>query len=262
MKIKKYFKTFSISIRNALFYSKNLFGGIIMYTLFIYVFFRLWGVIYQTDTIAGYTYNQMIWYVCMTEIIVLSIGTFVLYDISEEIKSGAIAYQLGRPYNYIIYVFSNTMGASFIKLLLYAVIGGILGTILVGPPPISNFVMIPWFLGSLILSLMLRFFMLMTIALTAFFVEENRPFFFIYSKLVLMLGTFVPIEFFPVWMQSILKYLPFSYITWAPAKIFVDFSLDHAVNTIIMQIIWAVLSITLCMGVYQKGVKSVHVHGG
>lgn len=262
MKIKKYFTTFSISIRNALFYGKNLLGGVIMYTLFIYVFFRLWGAIYQGNTIAGYTYEQMIWYVCLTEIIVLTVSTFSLYHISEEIKTGAIAYQLGRPYNYIFYVFSNAMGESFIRLLIYSAAGSALGVILVGAPPINDYTMIPFFVVSLILALVLRFFMLMTIALSAFFVEENRPFFFIYSKMTLMLGTFIPIEFFPQWMQTALKYLPFAYITWGPAKMFVDFNINHALSTILLQIIWVIISIALCMGVYQKGVKNVHVHGG
>ena len=115
MKIRKYLTIFNISLRNALYYSKNLFGGAIMYTLFIYVFFRLWGVIYSGDTIAGYTYKQMIWYVCITEMTGLTIGTTTLYKISQDIKNGDIAYQLGRPYNYLLYVFSNTMGASFVS---------------------------------------------------------------------------------------------------------------------------------------------------
>jgi len=77
-----------------------------------------------------------------------------------------------------------------------------------------------------------------------------------------MLGTLVPLEFFPRWMQTILRYMPFSYITWAPAKIFVDFSIQHTLTTIITQLIWSAIAIMLCFSIYRKGVKSVHVHGG
>jgi len=68
--------------------------------------------------------------------------------------------------------------------------------------------MLPWFLLSTLLSMALQFFIMITIGLVAFYVEENRPFFFIYSKLILLLGTFVPIEFYPDWVQKALQYLP------------------------------------------------------
>ncbi|MBN2878004.1 MAG: hypothetical protein JXN65_00030 [Clostridia bacterium] len=262
MKIRKYLTIFNISLRNAVYYNKNLFGGVIMYTLFIYVFFRLWGVIYSSNTIANYTYSQMIWYVCITEMTSLTIGTTTLYKISQDIKNGDIAYQLGRPYNYLMYVFSNTMGASFVKFCLYILTGGILGTVLVGIPNIESAVMVPYFVLSFVLSIIMQFSMLMTIALSAFFVEESRPFFFIYSKFILMLGTFVPIEFFPSWLQKPLKYLPFSLVTWGPAKIFVAFNISQATNTIMMQTTWAVVLAAICYFVFKKGVRNVHVHGG
>ena len=192
----------------------------------------------------------------------MTLGVNMMYEISEEIKNGAIAYQLGRPYNYVLYSFSNIMGTAFLRLVLYSLIGYILGVVLVGAPPIDNLLVLPFFVISVALALIIQFFILMSIGLTAFFVEENRPFFFIYQKLILMLGTFIPLEFFPQWMQMLLKYLPFSFITWGPAKIVVDFSIQHALTTIIPQLIWSVIAITICFSVYRKGVRSVHVHGG
>ncbi|MEX1375863.1 MAG: ABC-2 family transporter protein [Eubacteriales bacterium] len=262
MKIKKYFTIFKISLRNALYYGKNFFGGVLMYILFIYVFFRLWGAIYTGDLIAGYTYKQIIWYVCITEIIAMAISTNKIYEMSEEIKNGAIAYQLGRPYNYILYLFSNVMGVSFLSIAIYFVIGFSFGTILVGLPPVYSIEAIVFFAASLLLGLVIQFFLMMSIGLTAFFVEENRPFFFIYQKFILLLGTFIPIEFFPAWMQTVLKYMPFAYITWGPAKIFVDFSFHHAISTLSIQLLWAAISITICFAIFKKGVKAVHVHGG
>ena len=262
MKIKKYFTIFDISLRNALFYGKNLFGGILMYTIFIYVFFRLWGAIYTGNTIAGYTYNQMIWYVCITEIIAMAISTNKIYEMSQDIKGGAIAYQLGRPYNYIFYLFSNVMGSSILRLAAHSIIGFALGILLVGLPPIYNAAAIIFFIISLFLGLVIQFFLLTAIGLSAFFVEENRPFFFLYQKFILMLGTFIPIEFFPQWMQSIVKYMPFAYVTWGPAKIFVDYSFIQAAETIAIQMIWSALAILICFAIYRKGVRAVHVHGG
>lgn len=262
MKLKKYITTYRISMRNALYYRKNIAGGVIMYSLYIYVFFLLWKVIYKGDTIAGYTFSQMIWYICITEVIKMSMGVGTFHQMGQEIKNGSIAYQLGRPYHYILYQFSNNMGKTAVNLVMFSMIAVVVGFILVGAPQIATAVMIPFFIISVILSLALQFFVMMSIGLTAFYVEENRPFFFIYSKLVLMLGTFIPIEFFPEWMQSILKFLPFSLVTWAPAKMFVAFSMEHALFVIPAQAIWVLIFIGISMTIYNKGVKQIHVNGG
>ena len=262
MKTKKYITTFRISLKNTLFYKKNLVGGIIMNALFIYVFFLLWKVIYQGDRIAGYTFRQMIWYVCITELMAMSMGGGAFFSIGQDVKSGAIAYQLGRPYQYIWYQFSTIMGGALFRLALFSIFIAAWGTLLVGAPAGVPLVAVPLFLAALILSFILKFFMMIVIGLTAFFVEENRPFFFIYSKLILILGTFLPIEFFPGWMRSVLRYMPFSLVSWGPAKMFVDFSWEHAAFAIPALAVWAGVFIAIAFAVYSKGVRKVHVHGG
>ena len=262
MSVKKYFTTYSISVRNGLYYTGNVFGGSVFYVIVIYIFFSLWSVIYKDSAIAGYTFTQMIWYICMAEVIIMSTGGGWRSQISDDIKSGAIAYQLGRPYNYIWYQFANFMGSASIKMVIFTTIALVLGIILVGLPPVSSIVMLPFFIISVLLSIGLQFFILMSLALSAFFVEENRPFFFIYNKLILILGTFVPIEFFPQWMQSILRYMPFSLVAWAPSKMLVSFSMSHAMFAIPMQLGWLIIFIGIAMSVYKRGVKQIHVNGG
>jgi ABC-2 type transport system permease protein len=262
MKAKKYLTTFRISLRNALYYKKSVLGSIIMYSLFVYVFFLLWSAVYSGRELSGYSFRQMIWYFCTTEFIAMSMGGGIFYQMGQDIKNGAIAYQLGRPYSYIWYQFANTMGTVAVRLVMFAVLAGVLGTLLVGAPSFVTLVSAAFFLLSVVLALIVQFFALVSIGLTAFFVEENRPFFFIYSKLVLVLGTFLPIEFFPQWMQNILRYMPFSLITWGPAKMFVDFSYSHALHTLTALTFWAAAMMVCAFGVFQRGVKKIHVHGG
>ncbi len=262
MKIKKYLTTFRISIRNAFYYKKNILGGIIMYSLFVYTFFLLWSAVYKNTEIAGYSFKQMIWYFCTTEIIAMSTGGGIFYQMGQDIKSGSVAYQLGRPYSYLWYQFANNMGTVISRLIMFISIAVILGTILVGVPSFVTPISFLFFILSMALALIVQFFTMVSIGLTAFFTEENRPFFFIYSKLVLILGTFLPIEFFPDWMENILRFMPFSLITWGPAKMFVDFSYEHAAFTFSALSVWAVVLILVSFGIFKKGVSKIHVHGG
>ena len=52
-------------------YAANIVMGFASYFVFIFIFIMLWNYIYQMpgEVIAGYTKEQMIWYVMMTEMI-------------------------------------------------------------------------------------------------------------------------------------------------------------------------------------------------
>ena len=62
------------------------------------------------------------------------------------------------------------------------------------------------------------------IGLFSFVIEDANPFWWVYSKLILVLGTIFPIEYFPMFLQGILKFSPIYVVSYGPAKLFVDFS--------------------------------------
>jgi ABC-2 type transport system permease protein len=260
--IKKYLTVLRISLQNAFVYRSNAIGGLVFYSLFIFVFFNLWRAIYQGGEAAGYSLTQMVWYLCMTELIVFGCKNGIYNEMNEDVKSGSIAYQLMRPYHYVFYQFFNALGSMFFNLIIYGVLAVVLGLIMVGPIPNFRLSLLPWGLCSVILGMVINFFMMMTLGLTAFKLEDNLAFFLIYQKLVFMLGMFIPVEFLPKWLQGIAHWLPFSYVAWAPAKLIVAFSWEFFWQVIPIQIFWAILSLMLALGMYSYGVRSLQAHGG
>jgi len=73
---------------------------------------------------------------------------------------------------------------------------------------------------------------------------------------------FLPVEFLPSWLQPVAKNLPFSYITWAPAKIFVDYSPELFWELIPRQAMWVAVIVTLTLLCYKFAVKRLNVNGG
>ena len=260
--IRKYFIVLRISLQNAFVYRSNAIGGLLFYTLFIFVFFNLWRAIYQGGEVAGYTLAQMVWYLCITELIVFGCKTGVFNQMNEDVKSGSIAYQLNRPYSYILYQFSNALGSMVFNLLLYGALAIVLGLAIVGPIPGFRLSFLPLGLFSAALGMIINFFLMMTLGLTAFRLEENTAFFWIYQKLVFMLGMFIPLEFLPGWLQNIALCLPFSYVAWAPARLIVAFRWDLFWQVVPMQLLWAAVSVILSAGMYRYGVRGIQAHGG
>ena len=86
--------------------------------------------------------------------------------------------------------------------------------------------------------------------------------FWLYSKIILVLGTMFPIEFFPGVLQSIIRYSPIYVTCYGPAKLFVDFSYTSAIEILISQVVYLGISWLLCYTLYQKGVRKLNVTGG
>ena len=263
--MRKYIFIFKTELMNNLQYIFNILSGFIGYFIILYILLNLWQYLYadETQIINGYTMNQMIWYVIVTEILWSSLaGRKLCRKISDDVRSGNIAYNLNKPYNYILYSLSNHLGSVIFKLFIYIILGIIIGFIFMGEFPNLNIFSIIIILISCILALIINTLLINFIAYFSFFIEDANPFYWLYSKFLLVLGTIFPIEYFPTAMQGILKISPIYAVCYGPAKLFVDFSWTSSITILVAQIIYLLISYLLCLLIYKKGVKKLNVNGG
>ena len=88
-------------------YISNILFGFIAYIVTIYIFLCLWKYLYQdpASLIEGYSITQLIWYVLVTECMWYGNRNRTLTEqICNDIKSGSIAYNLNKPYNYLSFI--------------------------------------------------------------------------------------------------------------------------------------------------------------
>jgi ABC-2 type transport system permease protein len=260
---KKYWAIFQITLVNSLAYPGELIGRSLMIIPFMWIYSQLWTVTFKaagTDTINGLTLYSTMWYLMMAETIELS-RPALARTISDNVKDGSIAYLLNKPYDFLLYQFSNSMGETVFRALINAVFGGIVVWWLVGPPP----ALMGWLFASLALfgAWILNFCITCLIGLAAFLVEDVAPFVWIYQKFVFILGGFlIPLDFYPPWLQVIAKALPFAAIIYGPSRLFVSPTIELLTNVLLMQFTWiAVLGLTLLIA-YRRGVAYLTVNGG
>lgn len=260
--MRKYLLTFKLGIVNTLNYRGNLIAGFGVYSIFILTFFYLWSAVYSNGDLGGLTLTQTIWYLCITEIISFGANTRVFNLVSEDVKSGAIAYHLLRPYGYIGYRYASAMGPAVMNTMLFAIMGAILGFITVGGIPGFQLWVLPVGFVMVILGVSLNFLVQMAIGLMSFWVEECSGFNLILSKCIFMFGTFLPIEFLPDWLRVIVEKLPFSYVSWAPARLIVGFEWGLFTEAICMQIIYLAVFAVICAVLMHFGRRAVQTNGG
>jgi ABC-2 type transport system permease protein len=261
--IRKYWAIFQITLINSLAYPGELIGRSLMIVPFMWIFHQLWKVTFAaagTDAINGMTLYSTMWYLMMAETIELS-RPRLANTISDNVKDGSIAYILNKPYDFLLYQFSNSMGETVFRALMNAVFGGIVVWWMVGAPPAP----LGWAFAVLALSgtWIMNFCITCLIGLSAFLVEEVSPFVWIYQKFVFILGGFlIPLDFYPGWLQSIARALPFAYMVYGPSKLFVAPSMELLVNILSLQLLWIVVLGSILVLSYRRGVAYLTVNGG
>ena len=263
--MRKYIFIFKSELMSNLQYIFNLLFGFVGYFIMMFIFLNLWKYIYSdpNELINGYSMNQMIWYISITEILWGIVGgRKFCTKISNDVRGGNISYNINKPYNYIGYCLANHLGLCAVRSVMYFVLGIGLGYLFLGSFPNLNLFSIIAILITCILATIVSTLLIIFIGLFSFIIEDSTPFYWIYSKFILLFGTLFPIEYFPKIVQPILKYSPIYAINYGPAKLFVDFYLNGFILVLIAQIIYIIISFGLCSLVYKKGVKKLNVNGG
>jgi len=263
--MKKYLYIYKTEIMTNLQYAFDILVGFISFIVLIFIFLNVWQYIYSdpSELINGYSMNQMIWYVIITEILWSSLGGRKLCaKICNDVRTGNIAYNLNKPYSYVEYSLFNHLGLATVRFVLVGLLGMIMGLLFLKTFPsltiLEGFAVILSCLFATVINILL----ITAIGLISFFIEDANPFYWLYSKLILVIGTIFPVEFFPQIMQPIIRYSPIYVVSYGPAKLFVDFNLPNFLTIISSQIIYLIISFAICHAIYNKGVKKINVNGG
>ena len=260
---RKYWAIFQITLLNSLAYPGELIARSFLIVPFMWIFFQLWSITFKasdTNSINGMTLYSTMWYLMMAETIELS-RPALARTISDNVKDGSIAYILNKPYNFLLYQFSNSIGETVFRAMINALFGSVIVWWLVGPPPAAT----GWLFAFIALlgTWILNFCITCLIGLSAFLVEDVAPFVWIYQKFIFILGGFlIPLDFYPNWLQVIAKALPFSAMVYGPSKLFVAPSWGLLGEVMLMQIVWIIaLGATLVIA-YRRGIAYLTVNGG
>jgi ABC-2 type transport system permease protein len=252
------------SARQQWVYRAEMAGRAIQMILFMFVFMALWSTAFGISgraELQGYTLAQMVWYLAMTETITLS-SSRIFTEISETVKAGDVAYALARPLSYPFFQVANSLGNSVPRFLLNlltaaAVVG--LGTRQMA----GSWPGLAAFLATAALALLLDAFIAVLIGLLAFWLEEVTPVFWIYQKLLFTVGgLFLPLEMFPQWLERAVRWLPFQFIAYVPARAFVAFESEFVLQALSGQVVYVGLLAALMVLLWRRAQRRLVVHGG
>lgn len=197
-KALKYGAIGRVTLRNHLAYIADFLMRSVFLIVIMYIFIQLWQTTYEgegAETIAGYSFEQLIWYILFAEALTLAFPSLTT-RVEEEVKNGEVGYRLTKPYSYVGYHYAAYVGEVAVRLAVNLAVGFALGCAVFGWPSLGfGWVGFLWMAAG---GITVNFLLNMLLALCAFWVEETRGLEFVYHKLLFTVGgMLMPLELFP-----------------------------------------------------------------
>jgi ABC-2 type transport system permease protein len=253
-----------VSIANNLAYTGEIFFRALFLIALIYILGQLWKTTFtgpHASLLTGFTVTDVIWYLAAAEIVATSLPALTR-QIDQEVRSGELAYLLGRPYSYLLYNYARYLGERLVRLLINGVLAALVALVFAGPPHLTWMGLVVWPI-LVFLAISIEFICYFGIGLLAFWTENTQPFSFIFSRLTLVLGgVLAPLEVFPQPLRSIAEALPFSTILYGPARMLVHFEASRLVGLVIQQLLTLGIAGLLVLGLYTIATRRVSINGG
>lgn len=228
----------------------------------------LWRAIFSNDAeklIRGFRYSEMIAYYLLVMLArAFSSMPGLANGIAGSVADGSIRKYLIQPVDMLDHLFWHRVAH---KLVYYA--------IAIGPfslvfwlcrsyfPGWPDWPVIWCFVASLLMSFAIGFLIEAWIGLIAFWFLEVSSLIFIYMMLSYFLsGHMIPLEYLSEWLPFV-EYLPFRYLAYTPAAIFLGRIPEHRLPVEMMiQFSWIVGLFVLNRITFARGVRRYSSFGG
>ncbi len=198
--------------------------------------------------IVGYSAVALVWYIAASESAVLALPQRLIEDVGIDIDDG-IEAELLRPTPLIVVRLAAEVGGMLPRLGACVAVGVVLARIIGGPAPDPAALAIAF--PSLLLAVTVNLAAQYAFAGAAFWLRDVRSAWFLYQKLVFVLGgMLLPLEVLPRWLELTAKALPFSAMAYAPARL----ASGHLEpELLVIQSGWLAAAIVGTAAVYRAG---------
>jgi ABC-2 type transport system permease protein len=237
------------------------------------IFLFMWGVIWYalykgqgTESVGGVSFQAMLSYVVISQLLqgIHGAGT-PLWEIQERVRTGDIIMELMRPYDFPVRTLFSDFGNIAFHMItavlpLYIVLFIFLDLSM--PATWTQWIL---FIISAAIGYLIRYSIELTFGLFTFWlVETGGVEDIFYFSISLFSGSVIPLWFFPDWLETVAKFLPFQGIFFVPNAIFIGeiHGAEAILKALLVQLLWLVITYTILRLVWRQAMRRIVVQGG
>ncbi|MCE5317957.1 MAG: hypothetical protein LLG04_11455 [Parachlamydia sp.] len=205
--------------------------------------------------------DRLLWYIAFNQWVLFSIPEIYL-EMEDELRSGRLAYLLPRPVSYLGAKFSEGAGLLLLNLSALGLVTFFFNWFWTGSLPCHPLSLCPIFLFGILAGLVALLFQ-MAIGLTSFWIQEVGPCYWIWEKLLYVLGGLIlPLSIYPLWLQKLADWTPFPVLLGKRSFLALDFHSENYLALLMQMTLWAGLGIALLLFLFHKGLRTLTIEGG
>lgn len=269
--LRKYGKICRVSLIERMTYRGDFFLGTMLRFLPMLTTILLWSAIYRgagEQTISGYTYHEMIAYLLMVNISrMFSSMPGLAHGIARDVREGTLKKYLLQPIDLIGYLVAYRVAhkISYIlgAFLPYALLFFLCRSFFAGNVPTDPATWLA-FAASLVMAFLVGFFFEVSVGMVGFwFLEVTSLLFIVMTLNFFISGHMLPLDLLPPFWAGLLKSLPFQYMAYFPAAVFLGKIQGRALAwSLLAELAWVVAFAVLARWLYRRGLKRYSAFGG
>jgi ABC-2 type transport system permease protein len=269
MSYRKYVNILRISLIERLTYRGDFLLGTILRFLPMVTTILLWNAIFKgadTTRLANFSYDEMISYLLLVHISrMFSSMPGLAAGIARDIRDGSLKKYLLQPIDMIAYLLSYRAAhkAAYIttSCIPYALLFWVCKDYFPGWPSSANFAA---YIAALLLGFLIGFFMEACIGMIGFwFLEVTSMLYVINTLSFIVSGHMFPLDLMPGVLPAILKALPFSYLAYFPAAVFLGKIEGPALAWgLLIEFGWVAGFVILSRVFFNLGLRRYSAYGG
>ena len=257
--LRKWLATIFVNWNQFLAYKLDFLAtAIIPAVLFFVIKYNLFETIYSSqdaELIAGYSVDQMLQYQAWVLILTLLTSSFSERNLAEDIRLGRISSYLIYPFDFWQFHTASFLAFTSLQIFVAGVSLALLLSLGILPSVNLEYLLVFIFLCCLVA--VFWFLIRFAVGLLSFWFDETWTFRMILSAVVnFFAGVIFPLDMFPSWLQNILYWTPFPYMTYFPAKIIMgDATTDQILLAIFALTAWMILIGFLVRFTWKRGLR-------
>jgi ABC-2 type transport system permease protein len=265
----KYAKIFRVSLTERMVYRLDFLFSTVLRFLPMITTILLWHAIYEgsgREELSGFSMREMIAYLLLVHISrMFSSMPGLANGIARDIREGTLKKYLLQPIDMIAYLLSYRMAhkAAYIVMssLPYAALFFLCRAYFDGLPDAWTMAA---YVVSLLLAFLVGFFFEASIGMIGFWFLEVTSFLYVVNTVNFFVsGHMFPLDLLPPFWAGLLKTLPFQYMAYFPAAVFLGkVRGPDLLYGLLAEAAWAVFFIVGSRGLYRVGLRRYSAYGG
>lgn len=267
--IRKYFNIFRVALIERLTYRSDFLLGSALRLLPMLTTILLWSAVYSgsgKDNLAGFRLPEMIAYLLLVHISrMFSSMPGLAGGIALDIREGNLKKYLLQPLDMlgylVVYRVAHKIAYIVTSFIPYAILFYLCRSYFDNLPDLTTFI---GYIISLFLAFLVGFYFEACIGMVGFWLLEVTSLLYIVNTLNYFIsGHMFPLDLLPPTVVQVMKLLPFQYMAYFPAAVFLGKVEGAALwQGLFIEASWAVLLAGLARVLYNLGLRRYSAYGG